>query len=94
MTGFKDADALGAVRPVAVLDVAGECPGERVPVDVVSVVDIGSGRAAKPGRDAAQRMRSSQPSRITTSRFNGLDSRALSALWGRRSSAQIISVRA
>ncbi|MDQ3722284.1 MAG: hypothetical protein M3376_04280 [Actinomycetota bacterium] len=39
MTGFEDADAFGAVRPVAVLDVAGERPGEGVPVDVVGVVD-------------------------------------------------------
>ncbi len=39
MTGFELADAFGAVRPVAVLDVAGQRPGEGVPVDVVGVVD-------------------------------------------------------
>ena len=39
MAGFEDGHALGAVGPVAVLDVAGQSPGERVPVDVVGVVD-------------------------------------------------------
>ncbi len=39
MTVFELADAFGAVRPVAVLDVAGQRPGEGVPVDVVGVVD-------------------------------------------------------
>ena len=39
MTGFEDADAFGAVWAVAVLDVAGQGPGEGVPVDVVGVVD-------------------------------------------------------
>lgn len=39
MTGFEEADAFGAVRPVAVLDVAGQRPSEGVPVDVVGVVE-------------------------------------------------------
>jgi hypothetical protein len=39
VTGFEDADALVAVRSVAVAEVAGERPGKRVPVDVVGVVD-------------------------------------------------------
>src|SRR5688572_9293355 len=39
VTGFEDADALVAMRSVAVADVAGERPGEGVPVDVVGVVD-------------------------------------------------------
>ena len=39
MTGLEEADALGAVWSVAVLDVAGERPGEGVPVGVVGVVD-------------------------------------------------------
>jgi hypothetical protein len=39
VTGFEQADALGAVRPVAVLDVAAQRPREGVPVEVVGVVD-------------------------------------------------------
>jgi hypothetical protein len=38
VAGFELADAFGAVRCVAVLDVARQCPGEGVPVDVVGVV--------------------------------------------------------
>ena len=38
VVGFELADAFGAVRSVAVLDVARQCPGEGVPVDVVGVV--------------------------------------------------------
>src|SRR5215218_1037074 len=39
VAGFEDADALVAVWAVAMLDVASEGPGERVPVEVVGVVD-------------------------------------------------------
>src|SRR4051812_49581573 len=39
VAGFEEADAFVAVRSVAVLDVAGERPGEGVPVEVVGVVD-------------------------------------------------------
>ncbi len=39
VAGFEGADAAGAVRPVAVLDVTGQRPSEGVPVDVDGVVD-------------------------------------------------------
>src|SRR3954469_10822475 len=39
VTGFEEAVAFGAVGAVAVLDVAGQGPGEGVPVEVVGVVD-------------------------------------------------------
>src|SRR5277367_1518963 len=39
VSGFEEADAFVAVGAVAVLDVAGERPGEGVPVEVVGVVD-------------------------------------------------------
>jgi hypothetical protein len=39
VTGFEEADALGAVGAVAVLDVPCERPCEGVPVQVVGVVD-------------------------------------------------------
>jgi hypothetical protein len=39
VTGFEEADALGAVGAVAVLDVAGQGQREGVPVEVVGVVD-------------------------------------------------------
>jgi hypothetical protein len=42
VTGFEEADALVAVAAVAVLDVAGQRPGEGVPVEVVGVVTTNS----------------------------------------------------
>ena len=39
VAGFEEADAFGAVGSVAVLDVAGQRPGEGVRVQVVGVVD-------------------------------------------------------
>src|SRR5215216_596488 len=39
VSGFEEADAFVAMGAVAVADVAGERPGEGVPVDVVGVVD-------------------------------------------------------
>jgi hypothetical protein len=39
VTGFEYPDALGALGAVAVMDVAGQRPGEGVPVEALGVVD-------------------------------------------------------